>query len=161
MTSRSQGGTIVKALLRLSLGVSLFCAVGGATALVAGLARTEAPLPLRFDPDPFVLPAETKVGDAYDIQVGVVNGANEAAHILGVREFCAQVCFYRRGLPVTIPPGGRGLISLNLYAGSPGPVSEQVEFFTDRPTQPILTLRVVGEVREAVPDEDSVQSSKP
>ena len=151
----------VKTLLRLCLGVSVLCMVGGATALVAGLARTEAPLPLRFDPDPFVLPAGTKVGDQYDIQVGVVNGANEAAHIVGVREFCARVCFYRRGLPVTIPAGGRGRVSLHLAAGSAGSVSEQVEFFTDRPTQPILTLRVVGEVREAAPDEDPVQSSKP
>ncbi len=151
----------IETLLRLCLGISVLCVVGGATALVAGLARTESASPLRFDPDPFVLPAGTKVGDAFDIQVDVVNQGDEPARIVGVREFCAQVCFYRRGLPVTIPAGELGQVSLNVYAGRPGTVSEQVEFFTDRPTQPILTLRVAGKVREAAPDEDPVQPFKP
>lgn len=150
----------MKTLLRLALVASTLCALGGAAALIAE-SRSKAPLPLRFDPDPFVIPAAMNVDDETDVKVGVVNVSNEPARIIGVREFCSHACFYGRGLPVAIPANGRGYVTIRLKANDIGPFSDEVSFFTDRPTQPEITLRIEGNIGEEASDGAPSPPSEP
>jgi hypothetical protein len=150
----------VKTLLRLCLVASSLCALGGAAVLLAER-RTTAPLPLRFDPQPFVIPAGLMQDDETDIAIDVVNSSDAPARIVGVREFCSHACFYGKGLPVTIPAKGRGQVTIRLKANDIGPFSDEVEFFTDRPSQPELTLRIEGDIEEGASDATPVQAFKP
>lgn len=142
----------MKTMLRVALGVSLVCLFGGAAALLAGVGAVEEGPPLRFDPDPFVLPSELDRLGSLDVEVAVVNDSNQPARVVGVREFCAGACFYGRGLPVDVPAGGRAMVMLQINARAVGPISEELEFFTDRPSQPKLILHIEGNIREKAPD---------
>jgi hypothetical protein len=149
-------------LLRLCLEVSLLCLVGSAIGLVAGLGRSIDAPPLRFDPDPFVIPADLAQDSESDIKIDVLNNSDEAARIVGVREFCSHACFYGQRLPVTIPSHGRGQVSIRLKANDLGPIAEVVQFFTDRPTQPELTLRIEGNIGKGPSDDEApIPSFKP
>lgn len=148
----------MKAVQRLALGVAFLSSVGGAFALLAGWGRSGDRLPLRFDPDPFVISAELVQDSESDIKVDVINVADEPARIVGVREFCSNACFYGKGLPVTIPSKGRGQLTIRLKANDLGSFSEIVEFFTDRPSQPELTLRIEGNIGKDASHEDPMQT---
>jgi hypothetical protein len=53
-----------------------------------------------------------------------------------------------RGLPVTIPPNGRNRVVIHIEARAPGEFEEEVTFYTDRPSQPKMILRIQGTIRE-------------
>ena len=147
--------------LRGALAGSTLCFIASAVALVAGVGQPVDPTPLRFSPDPFVIPAAlAQLGEA-DVQVDLVNDAEIPARIVGVEEFCSSACFYGRALPLEIPPRGRAKLTLHIKARLAGSISEQVKFFTDRPTQPTLTMRVVGDLPELPAHESPALASKP
>ena len=151
----------MKTMLRWSLMLTVACSLGSVAALIAGVGSADERLPLRFDPDPFVIPAGMNRLDERDFQVAVINDADEPARIVGVEEFCSSACFYGKELPTTIPPRGRGRVTLRIKARVSGKVSEQVGFFTDRPSQPKLTLRVEGNIREEATHEATTQARHP
>lgn len=75
----------MKIVLRFALGLTTLCLVGSVAALFAGAGRVEEPLPLRFDPDPFVIPLTAVWPGQNDFEVDVVNNSGEAASIIGPR----------------------------------------------------------------------------
>ena len=147
--------------LRVAWAGSLICFVASAAALVAGVGVPADPTPLRFDPDPFVIPAALAQLGESDVQIDVVNDADIPARIVGVEEFCSSVCFYGRALPLEVPARGRAQLTLHLKARLRGAIAEEVTFFTDRPTQPRLTMRVVGDIPELPTHEPGAQASNP
>lgn len=151
-------GATLKTMLRLALGFTTITFFASVAALVAGVGK---PLdrPLRFDPDPFVIPAEASSIGEWDLTVTVVNDSDQPARIVGVEEFCSSACFYGRGLPLTIPTRGRAPLTFHMNATKARSISEKVNFWTSEPSQPILTLRVEGNIREAVLPDASVETS--
>jgi hypothetical protein len=127
----------------VGLAISALCAVGGVAGLLAGVGA-EAKPPLRFDPNPLVLPTTLKPPGEWDVVVDVVNRSGEPARIVGVVEYCSSACFSRRGLPLTVPARGRARLTLGVAISGPGRVSDNVTFYTDQPSQPELILRVEG-----------------
>jgi hypothetical protein len=112
---------------------------------------------LRFDPDPFVIPFAMAKHAESDFAVDVVNDSALPSRILGVEEFCSSACFLGRELPVTVPPWGRSRIVIHVKANVAGRISEAVDFWTDRPDQPRLTMRVEGNIQEDLLD-DAISS---
>ena len=151
----------LRTIIRLALCLTFLGSIGTIAILLTGMGRGEDQLPLRFDPDPFVLPELTGRHEESDIEVAVVNDSDEPAQIVGVREFCGSACFYGMGLPTTVPAHGRGSVYLHVKTNVSGPIEESVTFFTDRSTQPHLTMRIVGNIREEAADDGPDLSSNP
>ncbi len=149
----------MKTVLRFGLGLSILSLAGSVAALFAGVGQSVDPPPLRFDPDPFVIPSTMNQLDERDFKVAVVNDADEPARIVGVEEFCSSACYYGRGLPVTVPARGRGWVTIHVAVNSPGPITDKVYFFTDRPSQPKLAMRIEGYIWEDELDEAPTQAS--
>lgn len=141
----------MKKLLRFAAGLSLLGLVGSVAALLAGVGKVEERPPLRFDPDPFVIPHQTDWQGERDFEVTVVNTSDEPARIVGSRDFCGRACLSGVDLPATIPARGRGPVVVHIKKSRPGPVAEELEFFTDRRSQPTLTLRINGHIPESQP----------
>jgi len=151
----------VKMMLRFALGATVVCLVGSVVALFAGVGRVVEPLPLRFDPDPFVIPLTAIWPGQNDFEVDVVNNSSEAARIIGAEEFCSSACFSGKGLPAVIPARGRGRITVSIKSRNPGLISSELNFFTDQPNQPKLTMRIEGFIPEAAQSDPSTRSIDP
>lgn len=119
----------------------------GITTAVDAL-RTPA-APLGFADGGLTLREPLRQGAEYDVPVEVRNASDEPARLIGSLDYCGGACYQVRGLPIAVPPRGRGRVTLHIAARVPGPLEEEVLFYTDRPTQPQLTLRVRATIREA------------
>ncbi len=148
-------------LLRFALGLTAVCLVASVAALLAGVGRVEQPLPLRFEPDPFVVPADAGWPGEHDFEVVVLNRSSEPARIVGAEDFCGAACFSGIGLPTVIPAGGRGKVVIRVRANRPGSVASVLKFYTDRPTQPKLAMRIEGDLPGAADDGPSIPTGSP
>jgi len=151
----------VRILLRFALGATALCLIGSVAALLAGVGRVDDPLPLRFDPDPFVIPLSAVWPGQNDFEVDVVNSSSEAARIIGAEDYCGSACFSGKGLPAVIPARGRGRVTVSVKARASGLISSELHFFTDRPTQPKLTMRIEGYIPEGAKGDLSTRPGDP
>lgn len=60
-----------------------------------------------------------------------------------------------------IPANGRGRVTVSVKARNPGLISSELNFFTDRPTQPKLTMRIEGYIPEATKGDPSTRPIDP
>jgi len=131
-------------------------------AVSAGVGRRRGAEPLRFQPNPFVIDRVMRPGGEYDVGVEVANGADESARIIGSADNCTPSgCFSGRGLPATIPAGGRGWVIVHIAAGLPGDCAGELAFYTDRPSQPSLTLNLKGTIRDYRPEDGTPHAANP
>jgi hypothetical protein len=122
-----------------------------AVALASALSGARAPQgpPLSFEGGCLAVPISMRSGEEYDVQVEVLNAGREPARLIGILEYCGGACYSVRGLPVAIPRLGRNHVVLHIKARTPGMLDEEVTFYTDRPSQPTLTLKVQGFIEDA------------
>jgi len=151
----------VKTFLRISLGISVLCLFGCITALIGGVGQVEDRPPLRFDPDPFVVPASLDWSGEHDFEVAVVNDSGKPARIIGAEDFCGAACFSGIGLPTEIPAWGRGRVVIRVATNRSGTISEKLVFFSDQPSQPRLTMRIEGTIPEAATFGASIHAANP
>jgi len=151
----------MRLFLRLSFGLSFVCLIGCVIALSKGVGQVEDQPPLRFDPDPFVVPTSINWSEEQDFDVAVVNDSDNAARIVGAEDFCGAACFSGIGLPTEIPARGRGRVIVRVKTNRPGPISEKLVFFSDQPTQPRLTMKIVGTIPETATQETSTHAANP
>ncbi len=143
----------MRRFFRPLLMISLVISLASAAAIVSeDLGHADVPV-LSFGSDPVLLPGIMEPGASYDFPVEIHNAGVEPARIVGALEYCGGACYSVRDLPQVIPAGGSGAISLHVEARVPGVLEEEVQLFTDRPSQPNLILKLVGTIREA-PDHD-------
>ena len=115
-------------------------------------------LPLSFDGGTLNLPSTLQSGSEYDFQVQVQNHTQQTARIVGSLDYCGGACYSVPGLPKVIPAGGRGTVTVHVKAGAPGELDEGVTFYTDQPTQPTLSLKIVGTIGEALAHDNSTHA---
>jgi hypothetical protein len=138
-----------KALCWLLALIGTGAAAVGLATVVAEVRKPPPGPPLGFDGGRLIVPFVMRSGEEYDIPVKVLNGGNESARLIGALEYCGGACYSVRGLPVTIPPKGDNRVSLHIKANAPGTLDEDVTFYTDRPSQPTLVLKVQGTIEDA------------
>ncbi len=144
---------LMAALLVVGVGA---LAVAGATVLegrrsgASGLERP--PLALAGPGGAFEPPAVLRSGEPYDFPVEVRNDGDEPARLLGALEYCGGSCYAVRGLPLTVPAGGRAVVTLHIEARVPGTLADDITIYTDRPEQPTFVFPVHGVILEAEPD---------
>jgi hypothetical protein len=116
--------------------------------------------PLGFNGGRLIVPFVMRPGEEYDVPVRILNSGTESARLIGALEYCGGACYSVRGLPVTIPPKGDNRVLLHVKANAPGSLDEDVTFYTDRPEQPTLVLKVQGTIEDAG-HETAAQSPTP
>lgn len=107
---------------------------------------------LRFDPDPLVLPIPLEEGHYYEQALEMVNEEDQPVTVLGMVEFCGSACFAGRGLPATIPARGRGPVTVQIRTGGPGPLDEEMTFYTSSPAHPTIVAKIQGQIVESSGD---------
>jgi hypothetical protein len=132
---------------RLCLWLVLIASLGVAAYQL--LQRPVAAAPLRVGASPFVVPFTLISGEHYDVKVPVTNENHEPARLIGSLEYCGGSCVLGQRLPTLIPAGGTGYANVRIEARTPGPLDEELTFYTDRPTQPTLVIHLQGTVLEA------------
>lgn len=145
----------MKKALRLCAGLVFLSSVGLLFASFSGFGRgaVNEAAPLRFEPKPFRIPQVMQVGQEYDMDVAVVNESSETAQLIGSLQVCSSACFSGRGLPTAIPARGRGRVTVHAHVGGrPSSFSSELTFYTDRPTQPTITLKLEGTIVDDGPD---------
>lgn len=125
----------------------------------AGYGRRAGGVPLRFEPNPLVIPGVMQGGREYDVVAAVVNESSQPAQIVGARDYCSGSCYTGRGLPTVIPAGGQGQVTVHVQAGGPRDVLGELAFYTERPSQPTLTLRISGTIRSEPPHENTTRTA--
>ena len=144
----------MKTMIRSALSLAILFLIGCVAALFAGVGQVDESASLRFDPDPFVIPSLLDWSHGQTFEVTVANASDRPARIVGVENFCGAACFSGVDLPATIPPRGRGRLTIAVRTNRPGPISEKLNFFTDQPRTPKLTLRIDGLIPEGAICED-------
>jgi hypothetical protein len=134
------------AVLLLCVSSAAYCAYFVARTASGGSGSASY---IEFRPNPVVVPVEQGGLEGDGMVVDVFNTSDRPAMILGMKEFCSSACYYGSGLPLTIPARGTAQLSLRIHVNDPGPIAEEVEFFTSDEAHPVITLNVVGNLREA------------
>lgn len=94
-----------------------------------------------------------------ELSFQVENRGRSNLWIVGAVEGCApDGCVEVRGLPLTVPAGGRRSIAVEFSSGQPGEFTREFPIFTDHPTDRKMTLAVQGVV---VQDRESQPSPTP
>jgi hypothetical protein len=139
---------IMVTAVRHFLGLTL---IGSVCALVVSV-QTAPPradrAPLRFDPGALVIPKVLGSGREYDFEAVIVNESSEKARVIGSLNYCSGNCVTGRGVPADIPARGRGRVVVHLEAHSPENFVQELTFYTDQPSQPTITIKVMGTVGE-------------
>ena len=138
-------------ILRYILLALLLFSVGLFLTSLRGASHATSQNGLHFRPETLVVRDVLCTDSAYDFQIEVVNDTSKTARLLGVGEYCLASCFGGRGLPVEIKPGAIGRVGVHIAAGDPGKFDQELTFYTDCPSQPALTLRLQGTVRDDRP----------
>ena len=116
-----------------------------------GVSQSTSRNVLHFRPETLVIGDVLCTDSNYDFEIEVVNDTSKTARLLGVGEYCLASCFGGRGLPVEIKPGAIGRVGVHIAAGDPGKFDQVLTFYTDCPSQPTLSLRLQGTVRDDRP----------
>ena len=89
-----------------------------------------------------------RVGDRLDATAVVWNYSSDPVHLVGGTADCT--CVATAGLPLMIPPGGRGEVpvTLTIPTSTPGRLDRVLTLYTDRPSKPQLRLRAGCRVGE-------------
>lgn len=140
----------MRSFLRAGLWAGLALSLVVAAYQVMDGPSVAAPLVVR--PDPFIVPFEMVSGEHYDVEVPIVNASPDAARLIGSLDYCGGSCVGMRDLPTAIPARGTALASVRIEARTPGLLSEELTVYTDRPSQPMLLIRLQGTVLEAPAD---------
>lgn len=140
--------TRMRNVLRRCLWLVFLSSLGLLLASFTGVGRRASGRHLRFEPNPLVIPETMQSGEEYDLDVAVVNESGEPARIIRALDYCAGSCFSGRGIPAVIPAKGWGWVKVHVRAGSTGILSGQLTFYTDRPSQAALTLKLDGTVQD-------------
>jgi len=131
-------------------------------AVTVGVGRRPRSEPLRFQPNPMAIDRVMRPGGEYDVGVEIANGADEPARIIGSADSCSPSgCFSGVGLPATIPARGRGRVTVHIAAGPPGDCAGELTFYTDRASQPLLTLNLKGTIRDDRPQDGTAHAANP
>lgn len=137
---------------KLGRGIGWLTLVGALSMAVYAAYRGEEAAPsLWFDPASLVLPAPLEQGRSYERALMMVNDADEPVTVVGMVEFCGAACFAGRGFPTTIPARGRGPVTIQIETGrgDPGPLVEEMTFYTSSPTQPTIVAKIQGQIVES------------
>jgi len=109
-----------------------------------------------------MIPEVLQSGKEYDFAAVVVNESDQPARLVGARDSCTQSgCFSGRKVPTIIPAWGRSRVIVHIEAGVPGDLSEELTFYTDRPSQPTVVVKLAGTIREAPPLDSTTYSANP
>ena len=114
-----------------------------------------------FEKNPLVVTEVMRPRKPYDLEAPVVNESSERIRLVGALEYCAGSCFSGRGIPTVIEAGGRGRVWVHVQPGGPGPLSGELTFYTDRPSQPTLTIIIEGSVQEDKAADATFSAAKP
>jgi hypothetical protein len=139
---------VTKKFMRGCGFVALLGSCGLLAASLADMGRREPNEALRSESDPVVIPGVLEVGKGYDVNVEMINPSSEPANVIGSLDHCSGSCFSARSLPALIPARGMGRINVHVDARSPGLLSDELILFTDRASQPTVTLHLKGMVWE-------------
>lgn len=137
------------------IGICLVSAVM-LTSILFSMAKTEVDSPLGFEGAFLDVPYLIR-GVAMDVPVAIFNSGREPARLVGSLDYCGGACYSVRGLPMDIPAGGKKTIMLHIEPRAVGELEEEVTFYSDRPTQPTLILRVLGTIGEPIQDDNAKQ----
>lgn len=154
----------MKRVLRLCAGLVFLFSVGLVFASFSGFGQGAAAegAPLRFEPNPFMIPQVMHVGQEYNMDVEVVNESSEPAQFIGSLQICSSVCFSGHDLPTVIPAKSRGLVTVHAHVGGrPCSFSSELTFYTDRPTQPTIALKLAGTIVDDALDASKAQAANP
>ncbi len=152
----------MKATFRWCVRLAFLSSLAALLAATVGVGRRPTSEPLRFQPNPFVIDRVLRPGGEYDVGVEVANRADESARIIGSADSCTPYgCFSGRGLPATIPARGRGWVTVHITAGPAGDCAGELSFYTDRPSQPSLTLNLKGTIRDDRPEDGTPHAANP
>ena len=134
---------------RWLLRLAAIVAVAVLAVALAGVGRGGGSNPLHFEPSPFLIHDAMRPKGEYDFSVQLVNGGDEPARIIGSLDVCTSSgCFSGTGLPAAIPARDRGWVTVHITAGLPGECAGNLTFYTDRASQPILTLNLRGTIED-------------
>ncbi len=152
----------MRTTLRWCLRLTFIASLGLLLSLFAGVGRRPRGTSLRFEPSPVVIPEVMRTGQEYSFDAVVVNESSDLARVVGASDNCTQSgCFSGRKLPAVIPAWGRGQVSVHIDAGVPGELSGELTFYTDRPSQPTLVLKLAGTIREGEFHNAATQAANP
>jgi hypothetical protein len=151
----------MKTAARWLLGLTFLSSIVILVALACGLGRRVDGAPLRFERDPLHVPDVMQSGKEYDFDAMLINESTAAVRVIGARDYCASSCYSALGVPTVIQAGGRGHVTVHIKAGAAGDFSGDLDFYTDHPSQPTLTIRLVGTVREGEPLDSASHASNP
>lgn len=158
---RAPGVGLMRMAFRWSLWFTFLASLALLVFSLRGRGSSDGP-PLRFVPNPLIVPGALQSGEEYDLEVEVVNESGEPARLIGSLDYCGGACLSSQGLPIEIPAGGSRRTSVHVAARVPGSLSEALTYYTDRPSQPTLTIRLEGLVAEASPHEPTTtQAANP
>jgi hypothetical protein len=146
---------------RWCLRLVLLASLATMLAVFAGVGRNAAGRSLRFELNALVIPEVMQSGMEYDFDAVVVNESSQPARVIGAGDYCAESCYSGQGLPVAVPARGRRRVTVHIKAGVPGDFSGDLTFYTDRPSQPTLTIKLAGTVRNAQPFDGPSHATNP
>ncbi len=137
---------------------SFALAAGGIVLLAAGIwswsrAASGPPGPqLAFEPASAELGVMIE-GENRPVAFRVINrDGTRPARLLGAADRCTPAgCVFVKGLPLTVPPGGKATFTVEWKGTKPGRLVQEVSVFTDGPGQAIVALSIGGEVVAASP----------
>ena len=144
---------------RRSAFLSLLVSCGLLIASLAGIGRESGDTYLRFQPNPSVFPGALDAGREYDVDVVIINPSSQPARLVGSLDYCGGSCFSARGMPISIPAKSKGHVVVHIQARTPGSLSGELTFYTDRASQPTMVLNLEGTVRDRQPDESTKQAA--
>ncbi|QDT94492.1 DUF1573 domain-containing protein [Gimesia algae] len=87
-------------------------------------------------------------------KITVQNPTRQPLQLIGAMVPCTLCgCASTEGLPVTIPPGQSGSVTVLFKATAAGPFKTEIELYTDNPDQTIVRLQVRGTVKPDAEDQ--------
>ena len=144
---------MLRTSLRWTTRIACLAFVAFALLAIAGIGEEVGPL--RTVKGSVVVPFEIRTGEEYNLEFDVLNDGYEPALLVGFLRSCGMSCYSGPELPISIPARGRARASVQIKTNAAGAFSEEVTFFTDRPTQPKLVILIEGTIRDARDHESS------
>ena len=97
---------------------------------------------------------EIPAGETARQKISVQNPTSQPLQLIGAMVPCTLCgCASTEGLPVTIPPGQSGSVTVLFKATSAGQFKTEIELYTDNPEQTIVRLHVRGTVKQDAKDQ--------
>lgn len=97
---------------------------------------------------PYIVPFPMVSGEHDDVEVPVENAGTEPARLVGSLDYCGGSCVLGQKLPTPILARGTEFATVRIESRTPGPLQDELPFYTDRMTQPVLMIQLKGTVLE-------------